>query len=108
MEIKIEKITELQEEQKLLKTEIKSLKKGIPYFIIGFIFLSIGCISVFEGKLDELFGNSYNLILSIIVALVFISIIYIIIIAIKVKNKKSQIKIIGLELYHIMKLKSEF
>ena len=39
MERKLAKIRELQEEQKLRKTEIKSLKKQIPYFIIGFILL---------------------------------------------------------------------
>jgi len=103
---KIDKVRELQEEKKLLKAEIKSLKKKIPYFIVGFIFLSIGCISAFEGRLDKLFGNSYNLILSIIVALVFTSITYIILIAFKVKNKNSQIRTIGLQLYNMMKLKS--
>ncbi len=104
---KIEKIRELQEEQKLLKKEIISLKKQIPYFIIGFIFFSIGCVSVFEGKFNNLFGNSYNLILCIIVLLVLISISYIILITFKVKVKNSQIKAIGLELYNMMKLKSE-
>jgi hypothetical protein len=104
---KVEKIKELQKEQKLLKKEIKSLKKQIPYFIIGFIFFSIGFISVFEGKLNSLFGNSSNLILSIIVLLVLTSITYIILIAFKVKVKNSQIKTIGLELYNMMKLKSE-
>ena len=103
---KVEKIRELQEAQKLLKKEIKSLKKKIPYFIIGFIFFSIGCISVFEGKFNDLFGNSYNLILSIIVLLILTSIAYIILTAFKVKVKNSQIKTIGLQLYNMMKLKS--
>lgn len=104
---KIEKITELEKEQKLLKKEIKSLKKQIPYFIIGFIFFSIGCISAFEGKLNSLFENSYNLILSAIIVLILISIGYIALITFKIKIKNAQIKTIGNQLYDLMKLKRE-
>lgn len=93
-----------EQKQKTLKKENKRYKKMIPYYIFGFIFFALGLITLLDGKVNDLVGNSYNLIVVILSIVSLISLVYLIIIYTKTKRNNTKIKALGIKAYKLMKL----
>lgn len=98
------KVIALETQQRKLKKKIKSLKKQIPYYVIGFLFFGFILFELFEGKLNQIVGNSLNLFIAIGLISCCICLIYLFITSNNIANMKKENKEIGSKLYKIMKL----
>ncbi|MBL4905535.1 MAG: hypothetical protein JKZ00_05905 [Flavobacteriaceae bacterium] len=71
-----EDIYQLNERQRELKKAQKNIKRRIPGVILSFIVVAIVLYNLFEGKLNSIFINSTNLMLSCAALFGFSSLLY--------------------------------
>jgi cytochrome bd-type quinol oxidase subunit 2 len=94
----------LEKAQRKLKKEIKTLKKKMPYYIIGFLFFGVILFGLFDNNLNKYVGNSVNLFIIIGILSCSLCLIYLIITSNKIAHRKKESKELGSKLYRIMKL----
>lgn len=104
---KSKEILNKQKKQNKLKKEVKNIKKKLPSFIIGFIFFSAISLYFLEDKFYSFFGNSVNLVIAIVILFSIICFIFLYNNFMKIKKKEKESKILGSELYKLMKLEKE-
>ncbi|WP_299061960.1 TIGR00366 family protein [uncultured Polaribacter sp.] len=101
---KQKEIRNKQKQQSELRNEVKKIKKKLPTYIIGFIFFAFIGLYFLEEKFYQLFGNSVNFVFSVVVMICLFSLFFILKSYFKIKKKKIAAKIIGAQLYELMKL----
>jgi DMSO/TMAO reductase YedYZ heme-binding membrane subunit len=97
-------VVALEKLQRKLKKEIKTLKKRMPYYIIGFLFFGFIIFGLFDNNLNKYVGNSVNLFIVIGIISCSLCLIYLIITSNKIANRRKESKELGSKLYRIMKL----
>lgn len=101
---KTAEILSIQKRQNQLKKEVKRMKKKIPSFFIGSIFLVAVTLSLIEKNYNVFFHNNVNFIIGMLISLCLFSLIFVLISDYIVKKKIQKYKALGSELYHLMKL----
>ena len=101
---KTAEILSKQRRQNQLKKEVKRMKKKIPSFFIGSIFLVAVTLSLIEKNYNVFFHNNVNFIIGMLISLCLFSLIFVLISDYIVKKKIQKYKALGSELYHLMKL----
>jgi Ca2+/Na+ antiporter len=104
---KIKNIVEYQRKQTALKKEIEKIKKTIPAYLIGIIFLMLLLFIAAESKVYTYFGSTLNFIKISMLTTLFFCFIYLYLSRKRIKEKEGLSKNIGLQLYHLMKLENE-
>ncbi|QOD62039.1 hypothetical protein H9I45_06230 [Polaribacter haliotis] len=102
-----EEILKHQKKQVQLKKEIKKIKKTIPIYLAGFVFIMFLIIFLFEDKLYIYFKGSLNFILIGISITIISGVIFYYYCQRKIKSKEKLSKAIGVKLYSLMKLEDE-
>lgn len=101
---KNKEILNKQKRQSQLKKEVQDIKKKIPTYIIGFFFFVAVSLYFLEHKFYEFFGNSVNFIIGIVIFLCLFSLFFVFRSYHIIKKKELEAKILGSQLYHLMKL----
>ena len=101
---KNKEILKKQKTQNKIKKEVKAIKKMLPSYIIGFIFFAIVGLYFLEDKFYHFFGNSVNLVIGFVILLTIVCLFFLFNSFIKIKKKEKESKVLGSELYKLMKL----
>ena len=101
---KTQSVQKLEAQQKTLKREIKKIKKRTPYVGIGIILCVFVIIFSVQKWTNYSFKNNSNLFLFSGSTIAFLSLAYFAFMNQKIKKNERKIKIIGNQLYNLMKL----
>ncbi|WP_299666428.1 hypothetical protein [uncultured Polaribacter sp.] len=97
----------LQNKQKKLKADIKKIKKGIPIYLLGIVFLMFLAVFGLESIVYTFFGGTVNfIVISSLITLALCGF-YFYKSQNKIKYKEKTAKAIGVKIYSLMKLKNE-
>lgn len=96
-----------QKRQNELKHEVKEIKKKLPSLIIGFVFFTFISLYFLEDRFYQFFGNNANFAMSGAIILGVFTLFYIYRSYLKIKKKQKEAKLIGAQLYKLMKLEVE-
>lgn len=102
--VKSSEILSQQKKQKVLKNEIKVIKKKLPTYIIGFIFFATISLYFLENSFYSFFGKNVDFIIPIIILLSLFSLFFLLRSYYTIKKKQKEAKSIGSKLYKLMKL----
>jgi len=103
---KNKEIIKLRQRLNNVNKEIKKQKKRIPIFFISFISLALISFYIVECKFYNVYGNSIDRAMYIVLTLCFISFIISLISYAKIKSYQKKAQSIDYKLYNLMKLDS--
>ena len=101
------KILAKQRKQDKLKKEIKNIKKKVPIYLLGIVFVMFIVVYKLEHKVYIYFGGTLLFITISLFFTLFICCVYYFRSKMKIQEKEELSKAIGSKLYHLMKLENE-